>query len=55
MEYQYREFIEESIKSGFESGQGQEGLDGRDHVVQCSRSSYGHFLLDTLGAPDTPF
>ena len=20
-----------------------------------SRSSYGHFLLDTLGTPDTPF
>ena len=31
-----REFTEECIKSRFESGQGQEGLDARrDHVVQC--------------------
>ena len=52
-----REFIEESIKSGFESGQGQEGLDGgRDHVVQC-RGSRGKGVepqvIDTcvLGGP----
>ena len=24
-------------------------------LLSLSRSSYGHFLLDTLGAPDTPF